>query len=367
MDNAMSHCMKPRYAEPCEAQLRKAQLRDVMSGDTTLRRGAFGAIGVGLYRLVLSVVFGMLGLQAQAQSDFPNRSITFIVPQSAAGSTDTVARLTAQKLSDRFGRQVIVENRAGASGIIGAELVSKAAPNGYTLLVAGTGVIAINPFLYANIPYDPLNSFVPIALVGYSNDVLVVHPSVPANTVAELVALAKATPGEVKYASAGVGTSPHLTAELFRQRTETDLMHVPYKGSTPAVVATVSGETSMMFTGIASSIAHIRSGRLKPISVSSTTRSTSLPEVPTVGESGYPGFEVNYWIGLFAPAGTPAEIVLRLNQEINQFLEQAATRERFQALGLEPFVGSSAEFAQVIRKDVALWEKTIRTAAIKGE
>ncbi len=312
-------------------------------------------------------VFALGSTWAWSQTDFPNRSITFIVPQSAAGSTDTVARLTAQQLSDVFGKQVIVENRAGASGIIGADLVAKASPNGYTLLVAGTGIIAINPFLYKNISYDPFKSFAPIALIGYSNDVLVVHPSVPANNLTELIALAKAQPGEMKYASAGVGTSPHLTAELFRQRTDTALMHVPYKGSTPAVVATVSGETSMMFTGIASSIAHIKSGRLKPISVSSGARSASLPTVPTIAESGYADFEVNYWIGLFAPTGTSPEIVKYLNAQINLLLRQASTRERFQSLGLEPFLGTPEQFAEIIQKDVALWEKTIRMGDIKAE
>jgi tripartite-type tricarboxylate transporter receptor subunit TctC len=303
-----------------------------------------------IHHLFVGVLW-CLSSAAWSQTDFPNRSITFIVPQSAAGSTDTVARLTAQKLGDSFGRQVIVENRAGASGIIGADLVAKAVPNGYTLLVAGTGIIAINPFLYKNI----------------SNDVLVVHPSLAANTVSELVVLAKSKPGEMKYASAGVGTSPHLTAELFRQLTATELLHVPYKGSTPAVVATMSGETSLMFTGIASSIAHIKSGRLKPISVSSAARSVSLPDVPTISESGYPGFEVNYWIGLFAPAGTPAEVVNQLNTEINRFLGQPDTRARFQALGLEPFLGTPVQFAEVIQKDFALWKKTIETSGIKGE
>ncbi len=319
---------------------------------------------------VHALLFGalwVLSANVWSQGEFPNRSITFIVPQSAAGSTDTVARLTAQKLSDSFGRQVVVENRAGASGIIGADLVAKAAPNGYTLLVAGTGIIAINPFLYKNITYEPFKSFTPIALIGYSNDVLVVNTAVEAQTLSELVALAKAKPGEIKYASAGVGTSPHLTAELFRQRTETELMHVPYKGSTPAVVATVSGETSLMFTGIASSIAHIKSGRLKPISVSSSKRSPSLPDVPTIAESGYPGFEVNYWIGLFAPMGTPPEVVTRLNTEINRFLGQPDTRMRFQALGLEPFLGTPSEFADVIQKDAALWKKTIEASGIKAE
>jgi tripartite-type tricarboxylate transporter receptor subunit TctC len=308
-----------------------------------------------------------LSASAWSQSDFPNRSITFIVPQAAAGSTDTVARIAAQKLSESFGRQVVVENRAGASGIIGADLVAKSAPNGYTLLVAGTGIIAINPFLYKNISYDPFKSFAPIALIGYSNDVLVVHPALAVNSLSELVALAKAKPGEIKYASAGVGTSPHLTAELFRQLTKAELMHVPYKGSTPAVVATVAGETSLMFTGIASSIAHIKSGRLKPISVSSSSRSPSLPDVPTISESGYPGFEVSYWIGLFAPAQTPRAIVMQLNTEINRLLDQPDTRTRFHALGLEAFFGTPEQFAAVIQKDTALWKKTIETSGIKGE
>ena len=302
---------------------------------------------------------------ASAQGAFPTRSLTFIVPQAAAGSTDTVARLTAQRLGEALGQQVVVENRPGAGGIIGADLVAKAQPNGYTLLVAGTGIVAINPFLYKNISYDPVRSFKPVALIAYSTDVLVVNPAVPARTLEELIALARAHPGEIRYASAGNGTSPHLTAELFQQVTQTRLMGVPYKGSTPAVVATVSGETSMMFTGIASSIGHIKSGRLRPLSVSSAERSPSLPDVPTARESGLPQFEVNYWIGLLAPAGTPDDVIEVLNRSVNRMLAMPEVRDKFKSVGIEPVGGSPGDFAELIRKDLELWGKTIAAADIR--
>ena len=206
-----------------------------------LRRKTISAL------LAAPAVAGLGARVASAQGAYPTRALTFIVPQAAAGSTDTVARLTAQRLGLALGQQVVVENRPGAGGIIGADLVAKAQPNGYTLLVAGTGIVAINPFLYKNISYDPVRSFRPVALIGYSTDVLVVNPSVPARTLEELIALARAHPGEIKYASAGNGTSPHLTAELFQQVTHTQLMGVPYKGSTPAVVATDLGQQRRAF------------------------------------------------------------------------------------------------------------------------
>ena len=326
-----------------------------------LRRKAISAL------VAAPAVVGMGTRAANAQGAYPTRSLTFIVPQAAAGSTDTVARLTAQRLGQALGQQVVVENRPGAGGIIGADLVAKAQPNGYTLLVAGTGIVAINPFLYKNISYDPVRSFRPVALIAYSTDVLVVNPAVPVKTLEELVALARARPGEIKYASAGNGTSPHLTAELFQQVTQTRLMGVPYKGSTPAVVATVSGETSMMFTGIASSIGHIKSGRLRPISVSSAERSPSLPDVPTARESGLPQFEVNYWIGLLAPAGTPDDVIEILNSNVNKMLALPEVREKFASIGLEPVGGSVSGFAELIRKDLDVWGKTIAASNIKGD
>lgn len=326
-----------------------------------LRRKALGAM------IAIPVTESLFKQAAHAQGAYPTRAITFIVPQAAAGSTDTVARLTAQKLGELLGQQVVVENRPGAGGIIGADLVAKAQPNGYTLLVAGTGIVAINPFLYKNISYDSVRSFRPIALIGYSTDVLVVNPAVPARTLEELIALARAHPGEIKYASAGNGTSPHLTAALFQQVTKTRLMGVPYKGSTPAVVATVSGETSMMFTGIASSIGHIKAGRLRPLSVSSAARSPSLPDVPTAREAGLPEFEVNYWIGLLAPAGTPDEVIETLNRSVGRMLAMPEVRDKFTSVGIEPVGGSAADFGDLIRRDLELWGKTIASAEIKGD
>ena len=298
-----------------------------------------------------------------AQSDFPNRSLMFMVPQAVGGSTDVLARTIGLKLGEALGQSVVVENRAGANGIIGCEIVAKAAPNGYTLLVGGSGTMAINQSLYAKIPYDPVRQFTPVALFGYSTSVLVVHPSMTARTIAELIALAKNKPGEFKYASAGVGSSPHLTGELFKQMTGVDVLHVPYKGSTPGVTATIAGETQMMFTGIASSIGSIKTGRLRALSITGPKRSSALPEVPTAGESGLPGFEADFWIGLFAPAGTPRPVITRLNAEINRIITSEALTERFAVIGVDPVPGTPEQFGEILNKDIERWAKVARSIA----
>lgn len=309
---------------------------------------------------VLGVALVLSATLASAQGEYPNKSITFMVPQAVGGSTDVLARAIGQKLGEVLGQSVVVENRAGANGIIGTEVVAKAAPNGYTLLVAGTGTMAINPSLYAKIPYDPVRDFAPVALFGYSTSVLVVHPSMPTRTIGEVIALAKSKPGELKYASAGIGSSPHLTAELFRQMTGVELLHVPYKGSTPGVTATMAGETNMMFTGVASAIGHIKSGRLRAVSITGPKRSPALPEVPTTGESGLPGFEADFWIALFAPAGTLRPVVDRLNTEINRILASDALRERFPVIGVDPMSGPPELLGQILAKDIERWAKPAR-------
>lgn len=298
---------------------------------------------------------------------YPVKPIRFIIPQAAGGSTDTLSRIVGQKLSDALGQQVIADNRAGANGIIGTDLAAKAPGDGYTLLAGGTATISINVSLYKKIPYDPQKDFTPVANIAWSTSVLVVHPSVPAKTIADLIAIAKAKPGALRYASAGIGSSPHLSAEVFRTMTGVNVHHVPYKGSTPGVTATVAGETSFMFTGIASVLAHIKSGRLRALSVNGSKRSTAFPEVPTAGESGLPGFEVDFWIGILAPVGTPPAVVTRLNGEVNRILAQEDVRERLIALGTEPIGGSPQQFAALIRKDIARWAEAIKAAGVKPE
>ncbi len=316
--------------------------------------------------LCLGLVAAASGLAA-AQSDYPSQPIRFLVPQAAGGSTDSLARDVGSRLLEAWGQPVVVENRPGANGIIGTDLVAKARPDGYTLLIGGTGSMAINPTLYPKLPYDPVRGFVPVAMFGYSTSVLVVNPAVPVKTIGELISYVRARPGQVRYASAGIGSSPHLTAEMFRQMTGVDIQHVPYKGSTPGVVATISGETGMMFTGVASVLPHIRSGRVTALSISGPRRSSALPEVPTAHESGLPGFEADFWIGLFAPAGTPEAIVTRLNTEVNRALAGRAAQEKFVTMGADPMPLSLAQFGEVLRRDIDRWAATIRAAGVTAD
>ena len=304
---------------------------------------------------------------AMAQSDYPTKPLLFMIPQAVGGSTDLLARTIGQKLGDALGKQVVMENRAGANGIIGTEFVSKAAPDGYTLLVGGTGTMAINPFMYAKIPYDPVKNFTPVANFGYSTSVLVAHPSLPFKTIADVIAAAKAKPGQLKYASAGIGSSPHLSAELFKQMAGVDILHVPYKGSTPGVTATISGETDIMFTGVASAVGNIKQNRLRPLSINGPRRSPALPDVPTASDSGLPGFLADFWIGLFAPAGTPRPIITRLNTEINKIMASADMKERFLVNGIDATPGTPEQFGEVLAKDLERWGKAVRGAGIKGE
>ena len=321
----------------------------------------------GTPRLIAGLVLAGATMTVAAQSDFPVKSILFMVPQAAGGSTDTLARTIGQKLSDAMGLPVVSENRAGANGIIGTEWVAKAVPNGATLLVGGTGTMAINPSLYAKITYDPVKQFAAVANFGYSTSVLVVHPSLAPKTIGELIALAKSRPGDLKYASAGVGSSPHLSAEMFKQMAGVDLLHVPYKGSTPGVSATLTGETDMMFTGVASAVGIIKAGRLRPLSINGPKRSPALPGVPTAGESGLPGFEADFWIGLFAPAGTPRPVINRINAEVNKIITAETMKERFAAIGVDPLPGTPEQFGELLVKDIERWSRAVKSAGLKAE
>ncbi len=298
---------------------------------------------------------------------YPIKPIRFIVPQAAGGSTDILSRTVGQKLSEAFGQPVVMDNRPGANGIVGTELVAKAPADGYTLVAGGTSTVAINSSLYSKIPYDPIKDFTPVVNLAYSTSVLVVHPSVAAKTIADVIALAKAKPGELRYASAGNGSSPHLSAEVFKMMTGVNIVHVPYKGSTPGVIATVSGETSLMFTGVASVLAHVKAGRLRALSVNGPRRSPALPEIPTAGASGMPGFEVDFWIGILAPAGTPLAVVNKLNTEVNRILAQDDIKNRLVALGTDIIGGSAQSFADQIKSDVARWGKAIKASGAKAD
>ena len=322
-------------------------------------------------RNVITNITALLALTSgsalAADAGYPTKAVRLVVPQAAGGSTDTLSRLVAQKLSETFSQQVVVDNRPGANGIIGTEVVAKAPADGYTLLAGGTAPIAINPSLYAKIPYDPVKNFTPVSLVGYSTSVLVVHPSVQATTIKDLIALARAKPGEIRYASAGSGSTPHLSAEMFRVMTGVDVVLVNYKGSTPGVTATISGETQMMFTGVASAVSHIKAGRLRALSVNGPRRSPALPDVPTAHESGLPGYEVDFWIGFLAPAGTPRPVIDRLNKEVNRIITLPDIKDKFQVSGAEPVAGTPEQMAAIIRKDIDRWAKVVKAAGMKAE
>lgn len=294
---------------------------------------------------------------------YPTRAIRIIVPFGPGGPADRVARAVGQKMSESLGQQVLADNRPGASGVLGMDLVAKSAPDGYTLGVGTTGTHGINASLYSKLPYDTIKDFAPIARLGISNYVLVAHPSLPVRNVKELLRLAKARPGELSWAAGGGVTQ--LAAELFKHTADIDYVIVPYKGNAPAVTATMSGEVSLIFGGIAQSAPLIDAGKLRAIAVSGAQRAPSMPKVPTVAESGLPGFEAGSWYGLLAPAGTPKPIIDRLNKEVLRILQLPDVRKQLLAQAFEVPADTPEQFAAHIRADVPKWAKVIKAAGIK--
>jgi len=304
--------------------------------------------------------------QAAAQ-DYPRKPVRLIVPFAPGGGNDTVARTIAQQMSASLGQQIVIDNRSGAGGVVGAELAAKAPPDGYTLFLGGVGSLAVNPNLHARLPYDPLKDFAPITLIASAPSVLVVHPSVPARTLAEFTALARANPGKLNYASNGNGSSAQLAAVMYEAMAGVQLMHVPYKGLSPALVDLLSGEVQAMFSSVVAIVPHIQSGKLRPLAVTGKKRASPLPGVPTVAESGYPDYEAGSWYGLLAPAGTPREIVARLHGDAVKALEQPEIRSRLAGEGAEPVGSTPEQFAAYIRSELARMGRLIRDAHIHIE
>ena len=317
-----------------------------------------------LSRWTLGALFTCLTFGALAQG-YPNRPIKLVVPFPAAGTTDILARAAAQKLTESLGQAVVVDNRPGAGGNIGSDLVAKSAPDGYTLLMGTVGTHAINPSLYAKMPYDHIKDFVPVVLVASVPNVLVVNLDLPVNSVADLIKLAKAKPGAINFASSGSGTSIHLSGELFKTMAGVDMTHVPYKGSSPALTDVMGGQVQVMFDNLPSSLALIKAGKLRAIAVTSMVRAPALPNVPTINESGLPGFEASSWFGVLAPAGTPAPIVARINAEVNKWLQSADAREKLLAQGAEAAGGSPEQFAAFIRSETEKWAKVVKASGAK--
>ena len=317
-----------------------------------------------LRRWALATFTACIASGAFAQA-YPNHSIRLVVPFPAGGTTDILARDVAKKLTDTLGQSVVVDNRPGAGGNIGADLVAKAPPDGYTLLMGTVGTHAINPSLYAKMPYDHIKDFVPVVLVAGVPNVLVVNPSVPVNSVADLIKLAKSKPGAINFASSGSGTSIHLSGELFKTMTGVDMTHVPYKGSSPALTDLMGGQVQIMFDNLPSSLALIKSGKLRAVAVTSLKRAPALPDVPTVSESGVPGFEASSWFGILAPAGTPAPIVAKLNAEVNKWLQSPEGKEQLLAQGAEVAGGPPEQFVAHIRAETDKWAKVVKASGAK--
>jgi tripartite-type tricarboxylate transporter receptor subunit TctC len=303
---------------------------------------------------------------AQSAAPYPVRPIRIVVPQSAGASTDLTARLIGQKLNVVFGQPVIVDNRPGAGSIIGTDLVAKATPDGYTLLVVASS-ITLNPTLHKNLPFDPVRDLAPITQLSSFPNMLVVHPAVPVKTVKDLIALAKAKPRGINYGSSGTGTGTHLSAELFKYMTGVDMVHVPYKGGGPAVQALLGGQVQLNFATIVSVLPHVRGGKLRAVAVTTAKRSPSAPDVPTIAESGVPGYDHGPWNGFLAPAKTPRTVIARLNEEVARILHTPETRAVFTNEGAEPVGNKPEEFGAIIRDETAKWAKVIRAAGIKAD
>ena len=317
-----------------------------------------------MFRLLFLLVFISVNSNAQ---QWPTKPVKIVVPFSPGGFADSGARAVSDKLAARLGQPVLIENKVGASGNIGTEMVAKSAPDGYTLLLAYDGTMVVNPHVFAKIPFDTLRDFAPVTKLGDAPTLVVAHPSVPANNMRELIALAKAKPGTLSYGTSGTGNTPHLVGEMLNLRAGTDLQHIPYKGGAQAIADVVGGQIPLSFTAVAGAQQFIKAGKLKALGVTSRQRNAALPDTPTFVESGLPNFVVNTWVGILAPANTPRPIIDRLQRDLAAVLKEPDVRERYAVLGNEPVGNTPDEYAAQIKADFAQWGEIVKRAGIRIE
>jgi tripartite-type tricarboxylate transporter receptor subunit TctC len=317
-----------------------------------------------LARCVIAVMMAGVTLEAIAQT-YPTKPIKLVAPSTPGDAPDVIARLVADKLSIALGQQVIVENRPGAGGIVGSEVVAKASADGYTLIMGNAGSHGINAAVYTKLPYDIQRDFAPVSQVAVAPNVMVIDPTLPAKTVAEFIAYAKSQPGKLSYASGGNGSSAHMSMELFKSKAGVDIQHVPYKGSSPALTDLVAGQVAVFIGNMPPTVPLVKAGKLRALAVTTKAHSALMPELPTIAESGLPGYETVAWFGVLAPAGTPPEIVNRLSLEIGKIARSPEMRDRLLAMGAEPVGGTPEEFRMVIDRDIAKWKPLAQKVGIK--
>jgi tripartite-type tricarboxylate transporter receptor subunit TctC len=320
-----------------------------------------------LHRFLAVASFALLVTAYAHAAEYPAKPITLIVPFAPGGGNDTVARTIAQRISVTLGQQVVVDNRAGAGGVVGAEAAARAAPDGYTLFLGGVGSHAINPSLQKSLPYDPVKDFAPVSLIASAPLVLVVHPSLPVKSVQELIALASAKPGELNYASNGNGSSSQLAAVMFESMTGTKMVHVPYKGLSPALTDLLTGRVQLMFSSVVAILPHIQAGKLRAIAVSGARRLSMLPDVPTIAEAGVAGYQSSSWYGILAPAGTPRDVLLKLNGVIVSAVQQPEVRKALANEGAEPVGSTPEEFTGFIGAELERTGKVVRAAKLEPQ
>ena len=320
-----------------------------------------------MIRAIFSFVPLALSSLAAAADSYPSRPVRLIAPFSAGGGVDIVARYLALKLTEKWGQQVVVDNRTGATGIIGTEIAAHSPPDGYTLILGNAATHAVNVSLFKKLPYDAVKDFAPVTLIGRVPEMLVVHPALPAANVRELIALAKAKPGELAFGSAGAGSPPHLAGELFQFLAKVKLVHVPYKGSAPALADLIGGQISMYFSNILSAVPFVKSGRLRGLGVTSEKRSVVAPEIPTIAESGMPGYEDYNWYGILAPKGTPRAILTQLHADIGQVVRGRDMEERLTKDGAEVIASTPDEFARFIREEIDRYARIVKASGLRAE